>query len=157
MEFKKEKLHLDTSVLNFFYAEDAPEKMKVTKKFFKEVKKGTFQTFISEIVIREINDASEPKRTKLKDLVDNYKLKILSLTPECIKLADRYVEAKVIPKRFRDDATHIAIAVLNTIDILVSWNLEHMVKVKTIREVNKISEGFGYKEIDIRIPEEVLP
>jgi len=31
------KLYLDTSVWSFFYADDAPEKKEITKRFFKSV------------------------------------------------------------------------------------------------------------------------
>ena len=154
---KKLKIYLDTSVLNFMYAEEDIEKMVATKKFFNEIKKERYHSFISEVVIREINDAPEPKRTKLLGLVDRYGLKILRIEEGCEQLADKYMGERIIPLKYRDDAVHIAVAVINNMDIVVSWNLQHMVKLKTIREVNIINRKLGYREIDIRTPMEVLP
>jgi len=37
---RKLKLYLDTSVWNFFFADDAPEKRDITKEFFDSVKRG---------------------------------------------------------------------------------------------------------------------
>ena len=41
-------------------------------------------------------------------------------------------------------------------DVVVSWNLEHMVKLKTRIEANGINRLEGYHEIDISTPEEVI-
>jgi len=153
---KKLKIYLDTSVLNFAYAEDVPDKMMVTKKFFREIKRKTFHTFISDVVIDEINKTPEPKKTKLANLIKKFNLGILLLDQRCEKLAERYLKHKLIPIKYRNDAVHIAIATVNEVDVLVSWNLEHMVKLKTVKGVNLINKELGCKEIDIRTPEEVI-
>jgi len=69
---RKFKLYLDTSVWNFYYADDAPEKKNKTLKFFEEIKKGMYEIYISELVIAEMDEADEEKRTKLKNLIDEY-------------------------------------------------------------------------------------
>jgi hypothetical protein len=55
---------LDTSVPNFLFADDAPEKKEVTKDFFDNyVQNGIYETFISPFVISEIEDTkNEEKR-----------------------------------------------------------------------------------------------
>ena len=50
----------------------------------------------------------------------------------------------------------IAVATVNDMDVVVSWNLEHIVKLKTRQAVNGINSLFGYKGIEISTPEEVL-
>ena len=74
---------------------------------------------------------------------------------EASKLAKIYVSGGIIPERFLNDALHIAIASVNGIDTVVSWNLEHIVKIKTMIGVNKINLDRGYKQIFIVTPEEV--
>ena len=41
-------------------------------------------------------------------------------------------------------------------EVLVSWNMEHIVKLKTIVGVNKVNKESGYASILIITPEEVL-
>jgi len=42
---KKTTIYLDTSIINFLYADDAPEKMAITIDFFQNyVKKGVYDT-----------------------------------------------------------------------------------------------------------------
>ena len=52
---KKTKIYLDTTVINFLFAEDSPEYMKKTKEFFSEyVKPKIYDVYASEVVIKEI-------------------------------------------------------------------------------------------------------
>jgi hypothetical protein len=52
---RKHKIYLDTSVINFLFADDAPEKMDITKEYFENfIKLNVYNHFISEIVINEI-------------------------------------------------------------------------------------------------------
>jgi hypothetical protein len=54
-----------------------------------------------------------------------------------------------------DDARHVAIATFYEIAYLVSWNFEHLVKVKTRRMVNSINILEGFREIEIVSPQEL--
>ena len=61
----KTKIYLDTSVINFLFAEDAPEKKEITRDFFSNfVATGIYETFISDVVVQEINNTIDlNKRT----------------------------------------------------------------------------------------------
>lgn len=149
------KIYLESSVPNFLFADDAPEKQRITKKFF-EIEIRKHDVFISQLVLDEIKQAPQEKSEKLHKSLPKHIFKVLDVTNECKNLADKYVEAKIIPSKFKNDALHISIAVLNNMDILVSWNMKHIVKVKTIVGVNQINKKLGYKEILINTPEEVI-
>ena len=153
----KPSIYLDTSVLSFYFADDVPREREITREFFKEMDDGEFRIFISDVVIDEIDRAPEPKRSRLSDLVDKFNLKILPLTPEAENLANEYVKHNIVPSKYSNDAVHMAIAVVNNIYLIVSWNQKHMVKLKTIQGVNSINNELHYRKIDIRTPEEVLP
>lgn len=150
----KLKVYLETTVPNYVFNEHLPEEQKVAKKILKLVKEGEIEGFISEVVVRELNKAPEPRRSKLQKLVSN--IKVLEVTPEARKLAQAYVDAKIIPKSKLDDALHIAVASLAKVDLLASWNLEHIVKAKTKMEVAEINNGKGYHTPVIVRPEEVV-
>jgi len=67
-----------------------------------------------------------------------------------------YISARIVPKRYEGDVIHIAFAVAHDLDVIVSWNLTHIVKLKTKLEVNGINKSHGYKEMEICTPEEVV-
>ncbi len=152
---KKMKLYLETSVLGFLFADDAPEKMKITKRFFETAFRNN-DIFISELVIEEVERASGHIKTRLLGIMAKYKLKAVKITDEAEKLAKIYVENKIIPPKYFNDALHIALTSVNKMDAIVSWNLEHIVKLKTMVGIREINKRLGYKDILIITPEEVL-
>ena len=96
------------------------------------------------------------KREKIQEAISKLKFEELKVNDESEQLANKYIQAKITPEKYKNDALHIAIAVINNIDVIISWNMSHIVKLKTIVEVNKINKKLGYKEILINTPEEVL-
>jgi len=155
---KKLKLYLETSVWNFLFAEDAPEQRDKTKIFFDEIKEGKYEIYISPLVITEIERTiDKKKRAVLLDTIRKYRPKELTgREDENSELATQYLKNKVVPQKYKDDATHIAIAVVHQMDVMVSWNLRHIVKLATRTKVNGINKLEGYKEIEICTPEEVI-
>jgi hypothetical protein len=142
-------------MFNFVFAEDATEKRELTIKFFEQLPKGAQDVFISEEVVREISKASEPKRTLLEDLLRRVSPLLLEIDIEVEELAERYLREGIIPERYRGDALHIAAAVVNEIEVIISWNFEHIVKLKTRTMVNGVNRLLGYNDIEICSPEEV--
>ena len=80
---------------------------------------------------------------------------VLKLNDEVAALADAYVEAGVLPRRYFNDALHIAVAVVHGIKFLVSWNFKHFVNVKTRQMVNLVNLKEGYGVIEIIAPPEL--
>ncbi len=153
---KRDTIYLDTSVLNFFFEEDDLEKAYSTRELFREIKRRKYGAFISALVLREIGKTEKSKEERLLSLVKTYEIPCLEVTPECLTLAQKYMERKVFPQKFRDDSIHIAIATVHKIDVVISWNLRHMVKLRTRREVKAINILEGYREIEICTPTEVI-
>lgn len=153
---KRNDIYLDTSILNFFFEKRDIEKENSTKDLFREIMQGKFAAHISALVLREIGDAPAARKSSLLSLIKTYPIKILQITEESLALADKYLEQGIFPVKCRDDALHIAIASVSDMDIMISWNMEHMVKLKTRREVRAINILEGYNDIEICTPLEVI-
>lgn len=153
---KKIKYYLDTTIFNFVFAEGDTEKKDITIKLFKDLPLIAEGTYISDEVIREISRAPEPRKSQLEELLKEVNPLLLEIDLEAEELAERYIKEGVIPERYRGDALHIAVAVINGIEAIVSWNFEHIVKLKTRVMVNGINRLLGYHEIEICSPEEVI-
>ena len=153
---REDKIYLDTSVLNFFFEEEDLEKANSTKELFREIQAKKFNPFISELVLREIGQTKGSKREKLLSLIRTYEIPWLAVTTECIGLSEKYMQKKIFPERYRDDGLHIAIATVHQLGVVVTWNLKHMVKWKTRREVKAINILEGFQEIEICTPMEVI-
>ncbi|HLG30846.1 MAG TPA: hypothetical protein VI387_11600, partial [Candidatus Brocadiales bacterium] len=81
---------------------------------------------------------------------------LLPFSDEVDRLGKLYIDGGIIPSRYYADAIHIAFATVCEVDALVSWNLEHMVKLRTKRMVSSINLREAYKTIDIVTPQEII-
>jgi len=153
---KKLKIYLDTSVISHLQADDVPEKMVFTQKLWDEIKKDEFDIVLSEVVLSEIEDCPEPKKTVLSEYLGEIQYQKVSLTNEVTELANKYIEQKVLPPKCLDDALHIASASINGCNAIVSWNFKHMVNLRTFFGVNGVNKLFGYGEIVIVPPNEIV-
>jgi predicted nucleic acid-binding protein len=150
---KKETLYLDTSVPSAYYDKRAKERQEATIKFWKEVLPN-YQCYISEITVEELKDTKdEVLRRELKKLIKGFK--VLKTNEEIRALARAYIEKGIFSEKYIDDAHHVAIASYYEISYFVSWNYEHLVKVKTKKVVNLVNILEGFKEIEIVSPLEL--
>jgi len=129
----KPRIYLETTVYNYFFSEsvDNVQDNIDTIELFKQIKQGNFDAFYSDVVIIEIDQCYEPKRSKMLNLIQEYELQKVSIDTGYEKLAELFISEGAIPERKRNDALHIAIATVNNLDIVVSWNCDHIVKFKT--------------------------
>ena len=148
----KEKLYFDTSVPSAYYDGRTKERMELTKEFWGKV--DSYELYVSTLVIDELNQVT-PKnlRENLLKLVNH--CIILKLDGEIEDLAEAYVKAGILPQKYFNDALHMAVAVVNGIKFLVSWNFKHFVNVKTRRMVNLVNLKEGYGIIEIIAPPEL--
>ena len=142
----KLKIYLDTSVISFIYADDAPEKRDITKDYFeKYIKTKIYEHKISIIVTDELGRTKDKTlRSKLLKVPEDYDLEILSMDPveEVSFLGNKYIEAGIIPQNKIDDALHVAFCTIHKFDFLLSWNYKHL------SNINK-EKSFLLKNIEL--------
>jgi len=150
------KLYIETTVPNFLFADDAPEKKAITEEFYKWIRISSDTLYTSELVLAELNRTQPPLRAKLLDAVARLQATNLAITSEAEGLAQRYVQDQAIPARFRDDALHVALAVLNGLDVVVTWNMKHLANVRRIEMINRTNRVMALSPIRIHTPEQVI-
>lgn len=153
---RKTRIYLDTSIFNFAVDDRTPAEKRLTQKLIEEIKAGKYEAFISDVVLLEINKAGKERRKELLNVIQEVNPEELEVGEEVRLLAEKYIVEGVIPVKHADDALHIAAASVNDVDILVSWNFEHIVKHKTRVAVTGINTLRGYKSPDICTPQEVI-
>jgi len=130
-----------------------PERQLLTQRFFKKI--GIFDTYVSEVVLAEIDSTRDTQlRNSLREVAISFN--ILSIDEESRALAGEYVKNGAIPLDYPEDALHISISTLNGIDYLLSWNFEHVVKIKTRKIVNMVNASLGYPDLEIVTPGELI-
>lgn len=157
---KKKLIYLDTSVINFYFAEDAPEKMPITQEFFDNTianNKDKYEVCLSPLVLEELGKTSEAAhRARLLNLAHGLQAQVFTLTPEINRIAKQFIDEGFIPIKYKEDALHLAFSIFYGVDYIVSWNFKHIVKPKTKDAVRIVSIREGIKEVKILTPEEVV-
>ena len=147
----KTKVYLDTSVISALFDERTPERMTMTFALWSKL--IDYEVYISELVLEEIERANEQIRAKLFSEIQDFT--VLKISKEAEKLAEIYVKQGVFPEKYFDDALHVALASVNQIGILLSWNFTHLVKLKTRRMVSIVNLSENIMPVEIASPPEL--
>ena len=149
---RKLRIYIDSSVIGgcFDYEFD-----QWSNRLIREFKNAVHVPVISDLIRAEISMAPQEVQNILLDLT-KCNCEVLSETVESIALAKRYIAAAILPKKFENDARHIALATISNVNMVVSWNFKHIVHFDKIQKFNSVNVCEGYKPIEIYSPMEVV-
>jgi len=148
----RQRIYLDTSVIGGYLDK---EFQVWSKQLFDEFKTGKKTAVILDITLDELENARQEVRDLLKLIPESSKEYVLN-DEEVEELAVAYLKEGAVTKKFHEDALHIAIATINKVDVLVSWNFKHIVNLDRIKKYNGVNLKHGYTILEIRNPREVL-
>lgn len=153
----KQKIYIETSVVSYFVSNTSENiliaaRQLATKKMWDIMK--TFDVFISDIVVQEASQGDKLQANLRIEIIKDFKA--LKIDDEAKKLAKALLNGKSIPKKFPEDALHIAVAAVNGMDIIVTWNFKHINNPFTRMMIRQISENEGYTCPEICSPDEFL-
>jgi len=141
------RVYLDTSVISFVFADDAPDFQRVTLDFFQK-NAARYDLYVSEVVLLEIEDHPDPEcRRRLKAVLSENRIATLprDQAHEVRQLASRYVEKGVVPPSKMEDALHVAYATFYEMDMLLSWNFKHLANVRKEERFLAVNMEEGYR------------
>lgn len=153
---RKLKVYLDTSVISHLLQEDVPEKMADTRKLWDMFKDGKYDVYLSTVTLEEIADCPEPKRSKMYDYLEQINYTPIKITDDVSDIAQQIIDMGILTRKSYDDCQHIAAAVVNACDCIISWNFKHIVNIRTIKGIRAITHLESYKDIDIMNPSVLL-
>ena len=123
---------------------------------------NSYDVYLSTVTLEEISQCPEPKRSILLKRLSQISYTILPVDDLVLTVAQKIIDMGILKEKSFDDCQHIAAAVTNGCDCIISWNFKHIVNIKTIRGVRAITNLEGYRPLDILTPSvllesEVLP
>ena len=148
----KQRVYIDTSVIGGCFDQEFEE---WSNRLFDDFKSGNRIAVVSDITLDELTDAPQRVQENFASIPDDY-LVILTSDTESRTLADKYIYEKAVPNKFYEDALHIAIATINQVNVLASWNFKHIVNLDRIRMYNSVNLKNGLPILEIRTPREIL-
>ena len=148
---KRQRVYIDTSVIGGCFDE---EFRRWSLGLFRDFENGLFLPVVSELTAAEVSEAPDTVQAQYQ-LVFQSSHEYIELTEEAVELAQAYLLAGILSNRFLNDALHIAVASIASVDLVVSWNFKHIVHYEKIRSFNAVNLEKGYKPIEIHSPREV--
>ena len=148
----KQRIYIDTSIIGGYFDEEFKE---ATIKLFERLDNNEIKFVVSDLLDLELLNAP----THVKEHLFKYsadKFERVDLTEEAILLADTYISEKVVGRTSLEDCRHIALATINKVDVLASWNFKHIVNLDRIKGYNSVNMRLGYSIIEIRSPKDLV-
>jgi predicted nucleic acid-binding protein len=154
----KKTIYLETSFIS--YLTNRPSRdlivaahQQITTTWW-EKQRNNFDLYVSEVVITEISAGDKEQGHKRLDLVQG--ITKLIIDQEAEKLAQAFLSHGALPQKAVADASHMAIAAVNGVDYLLSWNCKHIANAAVIRVIMDICGEQGYRVPVICTPLEML-
>jgi len=145
----KTRIYLDTSVFGAVCDPGPAERLLATRRVLEGLAQKRWEGFISTLVLEEVDRAPEAVRGRITGELRTSELTVLEESAESLLLVRLYMTSGAMPANSEYDARHIALATVNGIHTVVSWNFRHMVNVDRRRQINAINlrENFALLEI----------
>ena len=154
----KPKVYVETSVLGYLASRPSGDvivagRQKITRDWWHSAS-NAFDLVVSELVHREAS-VGDPQavRERLEALVN---LPVLAVSRRSENFAQALIAGEAVPSAAAADALHIALAVVNGIEYLVTWNFKHIANAATRSRIHGVCVAGGYDPCVICTPEELL-
>lgn len=146
------RIYADTSAIGGYFDE---EFQQVTKRLFDEFLLGNKILVLSDLTLKELELAPQNVREVIH-IIPEEQIEYIFFDEEVEYLSSKYIEEKAVSEKYLLDAQHIALATINHVDVLISWNFKHIVNLRRIQLYNSINLKYGYSLLEIRSPREVI-
>jgi len=148
----KQRVYIDTSVIGGCFDHEFEE---WSNKLFDEFNNGWKIAVLSDITLDELTNA--PKRVRqIIETMPEHTFEIFASDNESEELANKYLLDKAVTEKYYEDALHIAIATIQQVHVLASWNFKHIVNLEKIKLYNAVNLKNSYPMIEIRTPREII-
>ena len=128
-------------------------RQQVTLQLWEEYS-NNFEFVISNVVVSEAREGNPIAAQRRLEMLAN--LPVVDMSSEAIMLVDKLIDAGAVPQHSRPDAQHIAIATVNNIEYLVSWNYKHIVNETKRQLINEVCHAAGFQPTTLCTPTELI-
>jgi hypothetical protein len=152
------RVYVETTVVSYLTARPARDvvvagRQQSTRDWWSNAA-TRFELVASELVF---NEAAEGDAEAARDRLDVLSTATpLDATREALALAQRLVDEGAVPAMAAEDAAHIAIAVANGIEYLVTWNYRHIANAASRSRIEAVCRNEGFEPVIICSPDELM-
>lgn len=154
----KAKVYIETTIVSYLTARPSRDLViaahqQITQEWWTS-RRFDFELYASQLVVQE-SSAGEAQMAQLRLAVLD-EIPLLEVTQDAVDLARKLVGKGPLPEKAAVDALHIAVATVQGMDYLLTWNCRHIANAEMQTAVGAISRAGGYEPPIICTPEELL-
>jgi hypothetical protein len=154
----KKRVYIETTVVSYFTAKPSRDIMvaghqEATRELWPMLS-VKYETYISALVYNEARKGDPDQASTRLAAIKSFPM--LDIDDEARILAEKIISNKGIPEEFPEDALHIAVAAVNGIELIITWNIGHLNNPFTRKKIRQIVENQGYACPEICSPDELL-
>jgi len=113
-----------------------------------------YRLFVSDLVLAECGDGDNEAAHERIEVLDG--IDVLRTTDAANDLAAALIAAHAVPETEPRDAMHIALAAINGVDYLATWNFKHIMNPSTQHRIDAVCRDAGIESPVICTPEQLL-
>ncbi len=154
----KLKLYIETSVVSYLVGRASTNTViaghqAATQELW-VILKHKFIPHIPDLVLQEAADgAPELAALRIEALKD---IPVLDVDRDVEMLAQLLIDRKAVPRKCPEDAVHIAVASVNKIDLIATWNFKHINNPAMKQRMREVLADANYILPEICSPDELL-
>lgn len=154
----KPKVYIETSVVSYLANRASRDVVisahqTLTAEWWHD-RSRAFERVVSSLVVREAGAGEGESASKRLEAISA--LPVLAVDQAALALAQRLVEPGPIPAAAKADALHVAVAAVNGVDYLLTWNCKHLANAALRERIARLVEEAGYRCPVICTPEELM-
>jgi predicted nucleic acid-binding protein len=154
----KESVYIESTVISYLNGRPSRDLItaalqELTREWW-DNKRNDFELFVSQSVIREISAGAEQDASKRINSIRG--LEVLVIDEEAVELAEKIKSGANLPDKATEDALHIALATVNEIDYILTWNCKHIANAVIIPKIESVCSTEGYRCAKICTPQELM-
>ena len=153
----KPRIYIETSVISYYTSRPSRDivtagRQQITHEWWEE-NRSQFDIYISVLVLEEAKGGDQYAAERRLEALEG--IPVLEITDEAENLAVLLVKLGLIPEGHSEDALHIALATVNGMDYLLTWNFHHINNAIMKKRIEKVVEEDGYECPIICSPDEL--
>lgn len=154
----KKRVYIETTVVSYFIAKPSRDLLiaghqRTTREIWPKLTTG-YETYVSALVYEEAGRGDSEQAGMRLAAIKPFRM--LDIDDDARTLAEKILSGRGIPHEYPEDALHIAVAAVNGVQIVLTWNFGHLNNPFTRMKIRRIVEKAGYGCPEICSPEELL-
>ena len=153
----KPRVYIETSVVSYLTARSNRDLVvaahqQITTELWE--RRAAFEFYASELVLAEARRGDAHAVAQRLAALNG--IPLLKVSSEARDLGKLLVQELAIPAKAIEDAYHVAVAAVQGMDYLITWNCTHIANLQMQRKIERICIDAGYIPAVIGTPEELL-